>query len=99
MGHVTARDEGAQDALDDGAQRAALLGEAFRVDGEEGIDVLANQAEQRRVLGPPGPIDLGADLHAVFAGGRGRPFREMRRPSSQACVRRAEAASLQREVA
>jgi hypothetical protein len=42
-----APDEPSQDALDDGPQRATLLGEALVVHAEELVDVLADKTEQR----------------------------------------------------
>ena len=113
MRHVTTLEEPAQDALDDGAKRAVLLGEALGVnaqgladevkrscevkcsaDERQLLDVVADEAEKRRVLGPPWPIDLGADLHAVCAGGRDRPLRKGRRPSAERSARRRPSAIL-----
>jgi hypothetical protein len=71
--HVATLDEAAQHAFDDGAQGAVLLGEAFSVHTQEVLDVLADEAEEGRLLGLPGPVDSGADLHACpKAGGRVR---------------------------
>ena len=73
MGHVTALEEPAQHALDDRTQRAVLLGEALGIDAEELLEVLLDEAEQRRLPRPPRPIHSGTDLHAnPPAGGRVR---------------------------
>ena len=73
MGHVAALEERAQHALDDRTQRAVLLGEALGVRAEELLDVLLDEAEQRRVPRPPRPVHPRTNLHAnPPAGGRVR---------------------------
>jgi hypothetical protein len=53
-----------------------LLGEAFGVDAEKILEVLADEAKQGRLFGFAGPVDSGADLHAAAcSGGRDRTLR------------------------
>ncbi len=68
----TTREEVAQRALDHGAQGSMARSEAFVVGGEEVLDVLAHEPEERRVPWSSGFVDPGADLHTNSgAGGRG----------------------------
>jgi len=56
-----------------------LLGEAFGVDAEKSLAVLADEAEEGRLFGLAGPVDSGADLHAAAcSGGRDRTRDERR---------------------
>jgi hypothetical protein len=49
-----------------------LLGEALRVDAEELLHVLLDEAVKRRLARPPRSVDPARDLHAQpEAGGRG----------------------------
>lgn len=48
MRHVTTLEEPAQDALDDGAKRAVLLGEALGVNAQELADEVKRSCEVKR---------------------------------------------------
>ena len=66
-------EEPAQHALDDGAERAVLLGEALRVYPQELLEVLLDQPEERGLPRPTRPVHPRTDLHAIpTAGGRDR---------------------------
>ena len=65
------REELTQRALDYGAQGAMASGEPLVVGAEKLLDVLADQAVERRLLRPSWAIDPGTDLHTdIRAGGR-----------------------------
>ncbi len=66
-----ADEEFPQRTFHDGVQGAVARSEAFVVDGEEVLDVLAHEPEERRISWPSGFVDSGADLHTgTGAGGR-----------------------------
>ena len=72
MGHVTALEEAAQHALDDGPERAVELLEALGPDPEQLFKVPLDEAEQGGLACPPGAVDACANLHGQLpAGGRG----------------------------
>jgi len=52
-------------ALDDGAERAVLLGEALRVHPQELLEVLLDQPEERGLPRPARPVHPRTDLHAT----------------------------------
>jgi hypothetical protein len=74
-------EEPAQHALDEGAERAVLLGEALRIDAQELLEVLLGQPEERELPRPPRPVHPRTDLHATpRAGGRDRRASRRRAP-------------------
>ena len=48
-------EEPSQSPLDDGAERAVLLGEALRVHPQELLQVLLDETEERKLPGPTRP--------------------------------------------
>ena len=74
--------------VDDGAERAVLLGEALRVHTQELLEVLLDQPEERGLPCPTRPVHPRTDLHAIpTAGGRDR--REPRTTAPRTAGRRA----------
>ena len=68
-------------ALDDGPERAVLLGEALRVHPQELLEVLLDQPEERGLPRPPRPVHPRTNLHATpAAGGRDRRASRPRSP-------------------
>jgi hypothetical protein len=60
-----------QHQLDHGAKRTVTPRKTLLVHPQELLQVLADQPEERSLLGLPGAIDRDADLHTDFrAGGR-----------------------------
>src|SRR5262245_49772867 len=62
-------EEPAQHALDDGAERAVLLGEAPRIHPQELLEMLLHEPKERGLPRPPRPIHPRADLHATPTAG------------------------------
>jgi S1/P1 nuclease len=67
-------------ALDDGAQRAVLLGEALRVHTQELLEVLLDEPEERGLPFPTRPVHPRTSLHAIQTAGE----RDRREPRTTA---------------
>ncbi len=60
-------EEPAQHVLDHGTERAVPLGEALRVQAQERLEVLLDEAKERGLPGPPRPVHPRTDLCRLFA--------------------------------